>query len=169
MYNFLEKFNSCSKMDSGKTDYRGGLQCIINNRDIDMCFTRITNHLVPNNEVIQKNADGKYFIEIKLSKDSDFVTNFNFECENRENVKIEMVFNREFNREINSDLTLVYLCAAFMHFYIRFTFNEMPFEIKYNYDAYFAKSELRLEIARAGYVMANEIIYHNGMIKQILK
>lgn len=172
MYDFIEKFNSWSKIDSEQNDSRCALQCIVNNPNIDMCFSQITKNVVPDNKVIQKNKDGKFFIEIELSKDTDFVTNFNFLCENKDNVNIELYCyqgERELCVNINSDLILLYLCAAFMRYRIRFTFDEMPFEVKYSYDAYYLQSSLRREVADyiSEYIKVNDMVYHNGMMKQI--
>lgn len=163
--NFRGEFESYSKINLNDVTYNELNNTLINNPNIDMVSKRITEHLIPNNiSWMKKNKLEQYYVEIEIKRYGDINTNFYLDCENKENVKVELILYNNEKIVIDNDFILVVSNAPYTPLYIRFTFNDQPFELKFIYDEYMCQTYLRQKILNSTFSVSG-LVYFNGFAR----
>jgi hypothetical protein len=112
-----------------------------------------------------KDHKGRYYIDYLLPKKYiDICTNFQIKYNNTYNggLLIDLIINDAYIN-VDANTKVLFCCAPKDDFYIRFTFNDNPFDVTFSYDAYmFCNEYIRSEIIGKNYRVSG-IKYYLGI------
>jgi hypothetical protein len=143
---FQQKFNySLIKIKEENT-----LEQLFLDMVIDPVSHTITDIIVPNNNIMNKDISGNYYQDSEISFDGDVVTGFNYPSSD---VKVEFVVLNKF-LNITQDNILVSLCAPHTKVFTRFTYLSEPAELSFCYNTYKVSDELREELRKRAFCLS---------------
>lgn len=169
-FNFEEWFNSLKVSEDIHDTYkRTMLDLVANNIDVSRYI--ISHNIMLNNiEIIEKDKDDKYFVDITIPRVSDITTDFiaypYYESENSSSeVNLKIILNGLL-LNINSGTKIVNSSAMFNQIKIRLTFTGHPFLLRFNYLSYILNSDLRENLNEKNFIQDG--ISYNNLVARIV-
>jgi len=167
-FNFTKWFNSLKfSHDIHDKSDSAILDLIVNGLDISKY--KISHTLIPNNfEFIEKDENGKYFLEIQLQRnDCDLSTGFIvyhfYESYNSSSeVKISLKIGDKI-LPINTGTLIVNKSAMYTKLKIRITFDKDPFAVKFIYLSYILDTKLRADLMNKKFIQ-DGLMYSKGVV-----
>ena len=156
----LFTLDNFSKLNTTSNNYTHALDQLVNHPHIDMVSYNLQQHLILNNlGFINKDDNGLYFVEFKLTRYADLYTKFNLD---NENVRIEFMV-QEKGISLNNDTVILPICAPYSPLKIRFTFLNEPHDVILKYKGYLMQTDLRNTLMKKNNLCVSGIRYNNGV------
>ena len=164
-FNFEKWFNSLCKGEDIHHNNIDALTELVSHENLVVTRYRKEHNLVVNNiGIINKDEQGKYFVDVKLNRNDNDITTA-FMTTPSTGVNISLILNGN-ALPINCGTVIVPECAMYTEFLIRLTFMQEPFDIKLQYQCYILKGEERGELMRKRFIH-NGILYSEGVARNI--
>jgi len=170
-FNFEKWFNSLNKGEDIHQDHISALTELVSDlpdlSDENLVATRYRrehNFVVENIGMINKDEQGKYFIDVKLNRNENDITTA-FMTIPSTGVNISLILNGNVS-PINCGTVIVPECAMYTDLLIRLTFMKEPFDVKLQYQCYILKGEERGELMRKRFIH-HGILYSDGVARNI--
>ena len=154
-------FGSLNISESDNTDHRGALlDLLASGMDASYYYGKF-NVIINNLSYIEKDSNGKYFVELQIPRDGDILKDFQMYIGN---ASISLNINGVF---IPFNNLIIPICSApYTMLKLRITFIGEPFNFKIRYKSYVLQSDL-INMLMHKDIIQNNIRYTNGMAMPI--
>ena len=156
--NWLDSLSSSE--DIHDCSARSFLDLIANGLDYSKFFCSLK--YIPNDIALQKDQDGKLFVELPLPRErNDISTNF-FSIPSSYEVKVNLNINENL-LPIATCTKIINCCAMYTEIKIRWTFENLPFPVQLDYVSYLLQTENRNHLIIKKTIIQDRVVYDDGV------